>query len=914
MTPFEIPHSPVAALGKLTLLVAFLVAAYAAGAGIVGNAQERRRLVSSSVYALYAFFALLLFASALIVYAFVTHDYTIKYVAHYSDTSMPLSYKIAAYWGGLDGSLLFWVFVLAVFSAIAVRVNHARNRDMIGYVVGVIMVVQLFFLGLLIYSKNPFDTYLMAPPVDGKGLNPLLQNYWMVIHPPSLYTGFVAATIPFAFGIAALASGRLDDQWLGSVRSWMLICWFFLSFGLILGGRWAYEELGWGGYWAWDPVENAGFLPWFTATAFLHTIIIQEQRGMMKVWNLVLVITTFFLTIFGTFMTRSGIVESVHAFGQDNELALLFVLFLVFVLMVSLGLLVYRLPRLRSSHRFESFVSREFAFLLNNWILLGCAFFVLFSTMWPTLKEHFVGERITLGIPHYNQWMVPLGLTLLFLAGAAPLLAYRRTTPSRLRAQFIIPSAVAATVMAVVAIAVPESRVLTDLPIKLKSLHLALPMTIICFGLSAFVMASVIQEYILGTRVRIKQTGSSALTALIGLALAKRRKYGGYIVHLGVAVMFIGFAGKSFESMEDFTVEKIGETFKMRGYTFRYDQLTITDDDHKRAITGDVTLFWGADKLAEMHPARWQYKKQPDQPTTEVDMHHHLEEDVYIILTGFDPDTKVANFRVYINPLINWVWIGFAFLFLGFVVCLLPTELLKRLMKIRGITLPVLALLVAMPAAARAQGAEYSAGSAHQAGASMAHLYRPKSPEFLGKYQQWAEARVQKSKPGLPAGSPEYKEAVAAELEPIADLAARLMKDLVCLCGGCQRESLYDCRCGYAGEERKELSVLLATHDLTTEPGRKQAYDAAVQHFMAKYEARRAGDGEKVLMIPPDSALNRLSWLVPTAGAVGGLVLLFGLWRRWVRKGPEIAAALPAAGKEDDHYAEALDDELRETD
>jgi cytochrome c-type biogenesis protein CcmF len=906
---FNIPESPVAALGTLTLLAAFLVAAFAAAAGILGNAHERRRLVTSSVYGLYVFFALSLFASALIVYAFVTHDYTIKYVAHYSDTSMPLSYKITAFWGGLDGSLLFWVFVLSAFSAVAVRVNHHRHKDMIGYVVGVIMVVQLFFLALLIYNKNPFATFLVTPPMEGKGLNPLLQNYWMVIHPPSLYIGFVAATIPFAFGIAALASGRLDDQWLGSVRSWMLICWFFLSFGLILGGRWAYEELGWGGYWAWDPVENAGFLPWFTATAFLHTIIIQEQRQMMKVWNLVLVIVTFFLTIFGTFMTRSGIVQSVHAFGQDNDLALLFVLFMLFVLATSFGLLIYRLPRLSSTNRFESYLSREFAFLLNNWILLGCAFFVLFSTMWPTLKEFFVGQRITLGPDHFNRWMAPIGLVLLFLAGAAPLLAYRKTSRNRVKAQFTIPLVVTVAAVSAIALLFPETRVLSPLFGGAK-LHLKLPLTLVCFGLSAFTIASVVQEYVVGTRVRCKQTGSSPLTAFIGLTVAKRRKYGGYIVHLGIALMFIGFAGKSLEAMEDFTVSKVGETFKMRGYTFRYDDLIITDDDHKKAVTAPVTLFWGAEELDKLRPARWQYQKQPDQPTTEVDMHHHLEEDVYIILTGFDPDTKVANFRVYINPLINWVWIGFVFLALGCAVCLVSPHITDRAAPAAAAVVFIVALCGGAGSAA-AQGAEYSQGSAHQAGASVAHLFRPNSPELLDKYRDWAAKEVARKHPGLAANTPTHAQAMAETLAPISGVAEKLMRDLVCLCGGCQRETLYECRCGFAGEERKEVLELLASYDLTTPAGRDQAYRGVVAAFVRKYEAKRKGDGERVLMIPPDSALNRLSWLVPAAAIAGGLVLIFALSRRWIKKGA--AVAKPAPAKEDDVYAERLDDELHQT-
>jgi cytochrome c-type biogenesis protein CcmF len=366
-------YSPIALVGTITLLLAYIVGAWAIAAGIAGNARKSRRLVSSSVYGLYGFSALIGLASALMIYAFVTHDFSIKYVAHTSDVSMSNWYKVTAFWGGLDGSLLFWVLVLGLFSTVAIVMNAKRHRDMIGYVVATIMVVQVFFLTLLIFTKNPFAVSLTSAPADGQGLNPLLQNYWMVIHPPSLYIGFVAATIPFAFGIGALASGRLDDLWIGSVRVWMLICFGFLSLGLILGGRWAYEELGWGGYWAWDPVENAGMMPWFTATAFLHSAIIQEQRGMMKRWNLALVCMTFFLTIFGTFMTRSGIVQSVHAFGEDNVLALQFVVFMAAIAIVSVGLIVYRSNKLATKSEFESFFSRELAFLLNKRILLACA-------------------------------------------------------------------------------------------------------------------------------------------------------------------------------------------------------------------------------------------------------------------------------------------------------------------------------------------------------------------------------------------------------------------------------------------------------------------------------------------------------------------------------------------------------------
>ena len=308
-----------AALGTFVLLASFVVCAYSVAASVAGARRRSRRLVESGVGALYLTTALLTVASAVIVQAFVTNDYTIKYVQHYSDAAMPLFYKLTSYWGGLDGSIMFWAFLLGVFGSLAVWVNRERHRELIPWVVAVLGLVQMFFLFLMVVHNNPFETFLTDLPADGRGLNPLLQNFYMVIHPPSLYIGFVAMTIPFAFGIAALVTGYLDDAWLRAVRRWTMIGWLFLSFGLVLGMLWAYEELGWGGYWGWDPVENAGLLPWFTATAFLHSVMVQERRSMLKVWNVTLVIVTFFLTIFGTFMTRSGVVQSVHAFGEDRS-------------------------------------------------------------------------------------------------------------------------------------------------------------------------------------------------------------------------------------------------------------------------------------------------------------------------------------------------------------------------------------------------------------------------------------------------------------------------------------------------------------------------------------------------------------------------------------------------------------------
>src|ERR671935_1642743 len=442
-----------ASLGSFLLLATFVVCSYAAGVSVAGARRRSRRLIESGIGAFYLTAALMTVASAVMINAFLTNDYTIKYVVHYSDSVQPLFYKITSYWGGLDGSIMFWVFLLSIFGSTAVYVNRERHRELIPYVVAIISIVEMFFLFLMVIHNNPFDTFMTANPTDGRGLNPLLQNFYMAIHPPTMYLGFVGLTIPYAFGMAALITGYLDDSWLRAVRRWMMVAWFFLSFGLTLGMIWAYEELGWGGYWGWDPVENAGLLPWFTATAFLHSVMVQERRSMLRVWNVTLVIVTFFLTIFGTFMTRSGVLQSVHAFGDDPKLAMMFTIFMVTILAVSFGLVIYRLPLLKARNELDSWVSREAAFLVNSWILLFAALFVLFGTMFPTLSEAIMGQRLTVAAPFFNKWLIPIGLILLFLTGVGPLLAWRKSTVRNIVDQFLWPGvAIAATLAATTAL------------------------------------------------------------------------------------------------------------------------------------------------------------------------------------------------------------------------------------------------------------------------------------------------------------------------------------------------------------------------------------------------------------------------------------------------------------------------------
>src|SRR3954470_2643311 len=677
-----------ASLGSFVLLATFVVASYALAASVAGGRRRSRALIESGVGAFYLTAALMTVASGIIVHAFVTGNYAIKYVQRYSDSAQPLIYRITSYWGGLDGSILFWVFLLSVFGTIAVATNRERHRELIPWVIAIIASVEMFFIFIMVVHNNPFDTFVAASPADGKGLNPLLQNFYMAIHPPSLYTGFVAMTIPYAFGMAALITGHLDDAWLRAVRRWTMIGWLFLTFGLTLGMLWAYEELGWGGFWGWDPVENAGLLPWFTATAFLHSVMVQERRGMLRVWNVTLVITTFFLTIFGTFMTRSGVVQSVHAFGEDPWLAKLFTGFMILIVTFSFGYVIYRLPLLKSRHELDSRASREAAFLANNWILLFSAFFILFATMFPTLSEAVRGQRLTVGPPFFNMWMRPIGLILLVLTGIAPLLAWRKSTLSNLVQQFTWPAAATMVVGAAV-----------------WALGMRVWSSGLCFALCGFVTATILQEFIRGANVRKGASGSDIFTAAVGLVARQQRRYGGYIVHLGIVLMFLGFAGQGYKQEQDMKLSP-GEQGSVGHFTVRQDSIAVTNDDQKQMITGHVTVFRDGKMLAEMTPARWFFAKHEDQPTTEVAIRRAAGEDVYIVLAAYDMGTQNATYAVTINPLVDWIWLGFGILAIGTGIALLP----ERAFAFATAQLPegaatttLLLLLLLIPGVARAQ-------------------------------------------------------------------------------------------------------------------------------------------------------------------------------------------------------------------
>jgi cytochrome c-type biogenesis protein CcmF len=830
-----------AALGSFLLLATFVVCSYSAVAAVVGARRGSPRLVESGVGAFYLVSALMTCASAVMVNAFLTNDYTIKYVVHYSDSVQPLFYKITSYWGGLDGSIMFWVFLLSVFGSIAVYVNRERHRELIPYVVATISAVQMFFLYLMVVHKNPFTTYLANAPAEGDGLNPLLQNYWMAIHPPSLYTGFVGMTIPFAFGIAALITGHLDDSWLRAVRRWTMFSWLFLSFGLTLGMIWAYEELGWGGYWAWDPVENAGLLPWFTATAFLHSVMVQERRSMLRVWNVTLVIITFFLTIFGTFMTRSGVVQSVHAFGQDTTLAWLFTAFMVVILTFSFGLVIYRLPLLKARNELDSWLSREAAFLVNNWILLFSAMLVLFGTMFPTLSEAVTGQRLTVAGPFFNKWLVPIGLILLVLTGIGPLLAWRRSTFSNLINQFLWPVVAGAASLAV--------TVVLKIPVWSAGL---------CFALCGFVVGTVAQEFWRGALVRRKNTGTDLFTALVGLVGRNKRRYGGYIVHVGIVLIFFGFAG-NVRKLDDQVLLKQGAETKIGRYTIRNNGIKVADDGQKQMTTAYLAVLVDGQQVDSLYPARWAYRRHEQEPTTEVAIRRTVAEDLYVVLGGFNLGDQTATLELHVNPLVNWIWFGFGVMAIGTGIALLPersfafalAKLPAEAAATSTVGLLVLALLLSGSTTLRAQ---QGMGGAEDTRASF-----------------YARTPFEK----------------------------QMQHEIVCTCGACGHQNLAECRkdnCSTSHQMRGELAALI---------DQGKTHDEIIQAFIAKYGS------EEMLGAPIDKGFNRLAWLFPYAAGATGAVMIGFAAIRWSRR-PE-AEADPAQAVDPDVEAR-LDDELRDLD
>ena len=850
--------------GTGVLYAILVTAAYTIGVALVAGKTHRPRFLQAARLGAFGVVALIALATLVLAYAFVTHDFRIRYVAHYSDRSMSLPYLFTSLWGGQDGSLLWWLFLLSIYSGACVAWLRGKYVELQPYVIATLMSIIGFFAILMLFAANPFWTSVAGARPDGEGLNPLLQNFYMIIHPPSLYTGFVGCSVPFAFVVAALVTGRLDTEWIIASRKWMLFAWMFLSIGNGLGMLWAYEELGWGGYWAWDPVENAACLPWFTATAYLHSIMTQERRGMLKKWNVTLVCVTFFLTIFGTFLTRSGMIASVHSFAQ-SDIGKYFVVYMGFIVAASAGLIVWRLPRLSSKGNIEAALSREAVFVVNNWALLGMMTFIAVATVFPKVSELWA-EPVTVGPTFYNRWIVPFGLAVFALMGAGPLFGWRKTSTAAMWRGFTVPS-IALVIAASLHLALGRGLgfpALVESPtiypgvlgVLLQKLGAVLPL--VASSLCAFNMTVIVQEFVRGVRARRRaQPEESVPTALARMVSKNRKRYGGYVVHAGIVVMFIGFMGKAW-GVDKETSLKQGESFVIDRYKVTYAGPRMELDPTKRMVFADVKVETvSGEPMGQLSPAKFIYRKMPESPTSEVSMLHTLRDDLYLVVGTVNPQTKIATFQLHVNPLVSWIWAGLIVLIFGAVTAMWPDLALEEVgvwgyaRALGSVTGSVLLGLLIAVTPARAMG--QSASSLH-------------------------------------AGTVEMRSALEREVFPM----------LLCQCGACARLPLSGCVCSTAEEERANIRAEIAAGST-----KEQIYDDYVSRF-----------GTAALAVPPNTGKLKSIWLLPTGLLLGGGLGAFLLLRRWkqngARKPPRPGGGAKAAG--DEEYDRRLDEELSRLD
>ena len=648
-------------LGNIALWIALLIGLWGSVVGFVAGRTKREDLARSAEHAVFALWALLVIAAAGLMHALLTHDFNVEFVAAYTSRNLPVFYTWSAFYGGQKGSLLLWALVTATFGSIALVVNRGKYKDLTPYVASTMAIIVTFFVATMVFAANPFER-LGYTPIDGRGLNPQLQNPGMVFHPPMLYLGYTSISVPFAFAAAALISGKLDTGWLHAIRKWTLLSWLFLSCGIILGMWWAYVELGWGGYWAWDPVENASFLPWLTMSAFLHSVMIQEKRGMLKKWNISLVVLSFLLSIFGTFLTRSGVISSVHSFSQSN-VGWFFLVFLVVAAIAGFALLAWRWPVLEAEARLESMVSREAAFLFNNLILIVIAFAVFWLTLFPVISEAVRGTKVTVGPPAFNLVNIPLGLALLLLTGIGPLIAWRRASLGNLKRQFLWPTA------AMLAVGV-----------SLAAVRMTYPYSIVAYALGAFVVGTVLQEFVRGTLARHRLHAEAYPLAFVRLVGRNRRRYGGYVVHLGIVMLFCAFAGLAFKKETEVTL-KPGQSVDVRspyGEDFRLTHQGVSQyqvlNRFVTAATVDVTR--NGKYIGTMKSEKRQYLDSVGRPTfepaTEVAIRSNMMEDLYVVFAGSVQGTEEAVYKIVINPLVWWVWYGGMVLAFGGLITLWP--------------------------------------------------------------------------------------------------------------------------------------------------------------------------------------------------------------------------------------------------
>ena len=657
------------------LVITFLISLFGIGAAVYGARKNNPAWVDSARNAMLLTWPLVTIAALSIIYLLVNGRYEVAYVSEVTSNSMPLYLRITALWGGQAGSLVFWTWLMSAFASAVTLRKWDRDREFLPWVIVVALVTLAFFLVLIIFFENPFARLwsvplgqpikAMFPPAgaglltvaDGRGLNPLLRHPGMIIHPPMLYLGFVSFVIPFAFAIAALVTGRTDDRWIRITRRWTLVAWLFLSLGLLLGGRWAYDVLGWGGYWGWDPVEIAAFMPGLSGTAFLHSVMIQEKRGMLKHWNMVLVILTYALVIFGTFLTRSGVLSSVHAFAQ-SAIGPLFFTFIGLTFIASLSLLFNRWNELKSEAVMTSMLSREALFLLNNLLFIGILVVCFWGVIFPLISELVTGQKVTVGPPFYERATGPLFAGLLLLMGIAPLAAWRHSTAATLGRAIWKPALFSLLVLVAVLIG-----------------GIRQPAALLGFWLAAFVSSVTLYEFWRGALARHHKSGESLPVALWRLAGRNRRRYGGYVIHLGVVLMAIGIIGiEVFQTETQGTISQ-GQRLSLGRYAISYDSLATFDTpDGRNVARAVITVYKDNQPIGELHPRR-DYYYESQQPMTIPGVRSTMEDDFYVLLVDWQPVSSTgATFKIYNNPLVNWLWLGGLVFILGTLIAAWPDK------------------------------------------------------------------------------------------------------------------------------------------------------------------------------------------------------------------------------------------------
>jgi cytochrome c-type biogenesis protein CcmF len=645
----------IATLGHISILLALFAALCGIVSPILAARSGQARYLEIARYAIFGQFILVTLAAATLIYGLVATDFSIKYVAFNTTRATPVYYRITGLWGALEGSLLLWEWILIIFSGVTAWIYRERHKETLPWVIMIFSIVSAFFLVVLAFLSNPFEA-ISPVPADGRGLNPLLEDANMMTHPPLLYTGFVGLTVPYAFAMAALITGKLDGAWIVSTRRWTIIAWFFLTAGNLVGAWWSYHVLGWGGYWAWDPVENAAFMPWLPATAFLHSIQVQERRSMLKVWNLSLIIIAFSLTIFGTFLTRSGIISSIHAFSS-GPVGGFFLVFLAVILLASFGLLAYRADMLKEQPELDSMVSRESAFLLNNIVLVSALFTIFLGTIFPLISEAVAGVQVSVGAPYFNSVTVPLFLLLVFLMGVGPMIAWRRASWDNLRRNFLWP----ALGSLVFGLALFVWKVKEFLPL-------------LGFTLLAFVVLTIVYDTALALRARKRIAGEGIIRGIITLARRNQRRYGGLIVHLGVVLIILGIAGSMTYSLEKEATLALKQELQIGNYRILFEGLKGSRQPTHFRVEGAFRVFHNGNDDGILTPALKFFPTQQS-PIGRAVHQSSLSEDIYLILSGFsEVDRNQATLKALVRPLVIWMWIGGFVIAFGTLICIWPMK------------------------------------------------------------------------------------------------------------------------------------------------------------------------------------------------------------------------------------------------